>query len=54
MSKTVFYTFDFNVKWQSETLDGINVIIVQSVVALNMTTEVFWIHDMNIVTKKVT
>ena len=49
VSKTVF-----NVKWRSETFDEINVIIVQSVVVLNITTEEFLIHDMNILTKKVT
>ena len=42
-----FFTFDFNVKWRSETLDVMNVIIVQSVVVLNMDMEVFRIHDMN-------
>ena len=44
--RQVFFTFDFNVKWQSETFDVISVIIVQTVVVLNMNTEVFWIHDM--------
>ena len=48
MSYTGFFTFDFNVKWRSETFDEINVIIVQSVVVLNMNTEVFRSHDMNI------
>ena len=38
---------EFNVKWRSETFDEKNVIIVQSVVVLNMNTEVFRIHDMN-------
>ena len=51
MSKTGFLTFDFNVKWRSETFDGINVIIVQSVVVLNMNTGVFRVHDMNILYK---
>ena len=32
---------------RSETLDEINVTIVQSIVVLNMNTEVFRIHDMN-------
>ena len=41
-----FLTFDFNVKWRSETFDEINVVIVQSVVVLNMNTKVFMIHDM--------
>ena len=45
MSLTGF--FDFNVKWRSETFDVINVSIVQSVVVLNMNTEVFRTHDMN-------
>ena len=47
MSKTGFLTFDFNVKWRSETFDEINVSIVQSVVVLNMNTEVFRILDIN-------
>ena len=47
MSWTDILTFDFNVKWRSETFDEINVIIVQSIVVLNMNTEVFRIHDMN-------
>ena len=47
MSLTGFLTFDVNVKWRSETFDEINVIIVQSVVVLNMNTEVFRTHDMN-------
>ena len=47
MSLTGILTFDFNVKWRSETFDEINVIIVQSIVVLNMNTEVFRIHDMN-------
>ena len=41
------FTFDFNVKWRSENIDVINVTIVQSVVVLNMNTEVFRIHYMN-------
>ena len=45
--RQVFLTVDFNVKWRSETFDEINVIIVQSIVVLNMNTEVFRIHDMN-------
>ena len=40
-----FFTFDVNVKWGSETFDKINVIVVQSVVVLNMNTEVFRIYD---------
>ena len=32
---------------RSETFDEIKVIIVQSIVVLNMNTEVFRIHDMN-------
>ena len=47
MSETGFLTFDVSVKWRSETFDEINVIIVQSVVVLNMNTEVFRIYDMN-------
>ena len=43
----MFFTFDVYVKWRSETFDVINIIIVQSVVVLNMNTEVFRIHDMN-------
>ena len=42
---------DVNVKWRSETFHEINVIIVQSVVVLNMNTEVFRICDMNILYK---
>ena len=38
-------------KWQSETFDVIKVIFVQSVVVLNMNTEVFRIHGMNILYK---
>ena len=38
--------FDFNVKWRV-----INVITVQSVVVLNMNTEVFRIYDMNTLNK---
>ena len=47
MSWTGFKTFDVNVKWRSETFDEINVIILQSVVPLNMNTEVLRIYDMN-------
>ena len=47
VSLTGILTFDFNVKWRSETFDEINVIIVQSIVVLNMNTELFRIHNMN-------
>ena len=43
----IFFTFDVIIKWRSETFDVMNVIIVQSVVVLNMNTEVFRIHDIN-------
>ena len=52
MSWADFFTFDFNVKWRSETFDEINVIIMQSVVVLNMNTEVFRIYDMNTLYKQ--
>ena len=45
--KSLDRVFDFNVKWRSETFDERTVIIVQSVVVLNMNTEVLRIHDMN-------
>ena len=45
--RQVFLTFDVNVRWRSETFDEINLIIVQSVVVLNMNTEVFRFYDMS-------
>ena len=46
-----FFTIDVNVKWRSETFNVINIVIVQSVVVLNINTEVFRIYDMNILYK---
>ena len=43
--------FKNKTEWRSETLDVVNVIIVQSAFVLNMNTEVFRIHDRNILYK---